>query len=73
MGAGCLMGRKTIEITFEEAQTIEGGLAIKIYSFKWMAEQGLDSQKPIYITPDSLKKIFYIDGWEIEDAKETKD
>ena len=69
MGVRFLMGKKTIEISFAEAKSIEDGLMMRVYSFKWMKEHGLDNQKPIYITPDFIKRIFYIDGWEIEDAK----
>lgn len=67
------MGKKIIEIRFDEAASIKDGLMMKVYSFKWLAENGMDSQKPIYVTPDFLKRVFYIDGWEIENAKETKD
>ena len=67
------MARKTIEMTFAEVRSLEDGLMMEVYSFKWMAENGMDSQKPIYITPDNIKQIYYIDGWEIEDAEKKED
>ena len=66
------MGQKTVSITFAEARDMEGGLAMFVHSFRWMKKQGLDNQKPMYITPDYIKRVYYINGWEIEDAEETK-
>ncbi len=67
------MGKKTIEISFVKVRSLKDGLAMRIYSYKWMKKHGLDNQKPIYITPDYIKKVYYIEGWEIEYDEETKD
>ena len=61
------MGKITVPISFEEVRENKEWVT-ELYSLKWLAEHGLDSQRPIYITPDYVKEIYYIDGWGIEDA-----
>jgi hypothetical protein len=68
------MGKKIVKLTFVEVEASSwNSIAETIYSFKWMKEHGLDNQKPVYISPDYNEQVYYINGWEIEDAKETKD
>ena len=74
MGAKRIMGRKIIKISYVEIKQLGydniGLLAIQPW---WLRAHGLDWQRPLYITADESSKNYIIDGWEVEDAEETKD
>ncbi len=66
------MGQVTIKVSEEEAKRW-GNVGLLISNPVWFRDRGLDWQKPVYITPDEGAKFYYIDAWELEDAKKEED